>query len=811
MYFKVQCPKCGKNLKVAEEHFGKKAQCPYCGKVLQLERLPAPEAPPPVPELPPAGGGADATAPAPPPHTEAPSPPQPPPWESPPPPQPPPSPAVQPPPLMASPVAPPPPPIPAPPPTRARRSSMDMWITLGVGVGITLVFYVAIVLPLHTTYFGSLFAHRTWVPYVIVLLSAWSVSMLYRRFRGLRKQKRSLLFDVLPTEISPQISPDNVDAFVGHIYQLPSNPGDSFMIARVSQALAHFRARGSAQEVSSVLASQAEIDATAVASSYTIIKLFVWAIPILGFIGTVIGIGSAVGGFSQSIQGAQELDLIKDSLNSVTTGLAVAFDTTLLALIVSILLMFPTRSMQKAEEDLLNSVDKYVNENLLPRLAEKKEDQGNVVEQVSQAVRAALAEHESDSRQWADRLDAVGETLARHVTAGWDNIHEQMSEDRARQQSAVTEIIESASRGESQLLARAEEIQDRQVEKLTEVVSAMGTTADRIQQQVATLQETQMTTFQDVVAALSGDLETLRDASRTSREESAAAQDRRAAELSQTLEQLRSDAETTREALAESLRTTGQTFQRELQDITSKADEALQGQMTTLSAVGESLDSAAQTLSAVLEKAASLHERNVSEVDSALADQADQILTRMAESQDQALGRLGEVSAGFVEQVRGAGEGMASAHSLQVRAWDRIHEQYQTDQDRAAQRHAEQTEQFATAVGEMVASIGKNLQAGFEQQREAADRAAAGQLSKFSSAGGVMVASLVQSQQKFGEHVASFVRMLDGQERLVEVQKTLAANMEMVAKSGSLSETLAGVERAVDRLTPILARLDRGS
>ena len=43
-----------------------------------------------------------------------------------------------------------------------------------------------------------------------------------------------------------------------------------------------------------MLKSQSEIDATMVDSSYVLIKVFIWAIPILGFIGTVLGISEAV-------------------------------------------------------------------------------------------------------------------------------------------------------------------------------------------------------------------------------------------------------------------------------------------------------------------------------------------------------------------------------------------------------------------------------------------------------------------------------------------------------------------------------------
>ena len=66
----------------------------------------------------------------------------------------------------------------------------------------------------------------------------------------------------------------------------------------------------------------------------------------------------------------QDLDEIREQLGKVTGGLSTAFDTTLVSLIFSLCVMFPTSIMQKREEDLLNKVDEYCNEYFLKRLRE---------------------------------------------------------------------------------------------------------------------------------------------------------------------------------------------------------------------------------------------------------------------------------------------------------------------------------------------------------------------------------------------------------------------------------------------------------
>ena len=200
--------------------------------------------------------------------------------------------------------------------------------------------------------------------------------ILFLKWKKIKRQKGLMLFDLLPNELSEDITQESVGQFVDHARQLPLGPDESFLVSRVLRGLEHFRVRNSNPEVAEVLNSQSDIDANAVQSSYTILNVFIWAIPILGFVGTVIGISVAVSGIDMS----GDIANVKESLNTVTSGLATAFDTTLIALVMSMFVMFPTSSLQKAEEDMLNSVDEYCNENLLKRLKDGHEHGGDAGE-----------------------------------------------------------------------------------------------------------------------------------------------------------------------------------------------------------------------------------------------------------------------------------------------------------------------------------------------------------------------------------------------------------------------------------------------
>jgi len=93
-------------------------------------------------------------------------------------------------------------------------------------------------------------------------------------------------------------------------------------------------------------------------SRYSISRIFIWAMPILGFIGTVMGISMAVENFSGFLTGdIEKIDAVKMELSNVSMGLAYAFDTTLLGLSTSLVAMLLISFVQSQEEDLLTSIE----------------------------------------------------------------------------------------------------------------------------------------------------------------------------------------------------------------------------------------------------------------------------------------------------------------------------------------------------------------------------------------------------------------------------------------------------------------------
>jgi len=250
---------------------------------------------------------------------------------------------------------------------KKRGSDVSLVITFLLGVITTALFYL-VIFQFKGTYTYTLFCERSLVQHLIVGLLFWSFWMLLLKAWKLFGQRKALSEMELICERYQDVSIEYVDDFTRDITSEVKNPGDKIIVQRFMHALNHFKSSRNTQEVTDALRYYEDLDTAAMESSFVIVKVFAWAIPILGFIGTVLGVSVAVGGFAKFIQTVEHLDEVKAALGAVTTGLAVAFDTTLLGLMTVVPLMFLSSFCQKLEDDFLISVDEFCLDNLISRL-----------------------------------------------------------------------------------------------------------------------------------------------------------------------------------------------------------------------------------------------------------------------------------------------------------------------------------------------------------------------------------------------------------------------------------------------------------
>ena len=131
-----------------------------------------------------------------------------------------------------------------------------------------------------------------------------------------------------------------------------------------------FRKSKSIDRVNGLLDSSLELFLHQLDLRYTLIRYLVWVIPTLGFVGTVIGIASAMS-FAGSGAVANEA-----LLSPTTQRLAVAFYTTLVALLQSGVLVLGMNALQSGEEKCVNDAGQYCLENLVMRVMEPGQIEG---------------------------------------------------------------------------------------------------------------------------------------------------------------------------------------------------------------------------------------------------------------------------------------------------------------------------------------------------------------------------------------------------------------------------------------------------
>ena len=141
--------------------------------------------------------------------------------------------------------------------------------------------------------------------------------------------------------------------------------GNSLQTNRLRTILNNIRHSGTPERLDDDLRSLADDDFVQAEGDYGFAKMIIWAIPILGFLGTVIGIAIAMGNLAP--------EALEESLPQVMAGLTIAFDTTALALVQSMILYFVQFATWRDEQKLLGKVTQFVDWELRGRFILRSE------------------------------------------------------------------------------------------------------------------------------------------------------------------------------------------------------------------------------------------------------------------------------------------------------------------------------------------------------------------------------------------------------------------------------------------------------
>ena len=191
------------------------------------------------------------------------------------------------------------------------------------------------------------------------ILMLWAMAILAYKWRGLLRQQALLRQDVIPIATGESILPEDARDYARAIEALPPIERDYLYPRALLAALRRFRVTRSVQDVSAVVDSVCETETDRLDSELALVRYIAWAIPSIGFIGTVRGIGQALGMAYKAVEG---------DITGVTSALGLAFNSTLIALILSIVLMFVLYQLQLMQERLVLDANGACDRNLIQHL-----------------------------------------------------------------------------------------------------------------------------------------------------------------------------------------------------------------------------------------------------------------------------------------------------------------------------------------------------------------------------------------------------------------------------------------------------------
>jgi hypothetical protein len=248
-----------------------------------------------------------------------------------------------------------------------RFTGVNTLLSFLLAVFLTLGFYGTL-LTASGSILHSKFIGQGLVPLAIVFLSNWCLSIVFIKWRKLTLQKKCVRLQIIPDEMDFVLSPTTVDRVTDRMFELVDDPKKFVLFNRISIALSNLRNLGRVTDVDEILRSQAESDEAISESSYVLLNGFLWAIPILGFIGTVLGLSIAIGEFGSVMAASASADALLPALKNVTGGLGVAFDTTLEALVAALTIQMLVTFVRKSEQEFLDDCSEYCTRNIVNKL-----------------------------------------------------------------------------------------------------------------------------------------------------------------------------------------------------------------------------------------------------------------------------------------------------------------------------------------------------------------------------------------------------------------------------------------------------------
>jgi len=191
------------------------------------------------------------------------------------------------------------------------------------------------------------------------VLMFWALAIIGMKIQRNRAENQLLQRPLLNIADGMNVLPQDARDYARPLQALPPQEREFLLPRALLSALQRFGNTRSIADVSSVVKDVCNGEADRLDSELTIVRYIAWAIPSIGFLGTVRGISQALSQAHKAVSG----DIV-----GVTVSLGVAFNSTFVALLVSILLMFLLYQLQLMQDRLVLDTQNYCDNYLIRHL-----------------------------------------------------------------------------------------------------------------------------------------------------------------------------------------------------------------------------------------------------------------------------------------------------------------------------------------------------------------------------------------------------------------------------------------------------------
>lgn len=183
----------------------------------------------------------------------------------------------------------------------------------------------------------------------------WAWFEVHEKLKFIARERRAFKLNLIPTSEKHVFMPADVNQLKFKLIEFEKK--EKYILSDLlKKACTKFRTSGSLSELIDIVSIQIEVSQEKSEGDQSVIRYLTWVIPSLGFIGTVIGI-------SQSLVYANSGDMEK-----ITSLLGVAFDTTLVALVLSVFLMWFVHQLQEETDRFHSDLKEFVIDNLINKI-----------------------------------------------------------------------------------------------------------------------------------------------------------------------------------------------------------------------------------------------------------------------------------------------------------------------------------------------------------------------------------------------------------------------------------------------------------